>query len=385
LADMPTGPRLGALLAPVEAAAVPDEQLLELLSAQWRQLAYQQARVWAVMAELATRNPMLGVPDGPVWSPDQVFDSAVDEVRAELRLTRRAAQRELEHADAVCALPPVAAALEAGLIDRAKAIVLADGCADLTGEQAARLLAEVLPAAGRVTATGLAERVRRVAIALDPEWAERRYRQALSERRVIGYLNEDGSATVSGQHLPADQAAAALARVNALADAAKRAGAAGRIDHLRAELFLGLLDGQFETMTAAQIVEDIVARFAATQRETEPAVRRTGRGTGVELRVGLGTLLGLDDQPGEVAGWGPVPASVARDLAATQRRSEWRFAIVDEQGRLSFDGTTRHRPTGPRNGPAEKRGGIVELQVPLSLLGDAALAREHPAWAGLGC
>ena len=52
---------------------------------------------------------MLTVPGGPVWTPDQVFDSAVDEIRAELRLTRRAAAREVEHAEAVMALPPVAA------------------------------------------------------------------------------------------------------------------------------------------------------------------------------------------------------------------------------------------------------------------------------------
>src|SRR3954470_15611440 len=145
---MPTGPQLCALLAPIEVGAVPDEQLLELLTAQSRQLAYQQAQLWVTMAEIAKRNPMLTVRGGPAWTPDQVFDSAVDEVRAELRMTRRAATRELEHADAVMALPPVARALAAGAIDRARAIVLADGCWDLTPEQSTKLLAEVLPGAG---------------------------------------------------------------------------------------------------------------------------------------------------------------------------------------------------------------------------------------------
>jgi hypothetical protein len=58
----------------------------------------------------------------------------------------------------------------------------------------------------------------------------------------------------------------------------------------------------------------------------------------------LGTLLGRDDQPGEIAGWGPVPASVARTLTARARTGEWRYAILDGDGRLLFDGTTRHRP-----------------------------------------
>ncbi|MDT4927120.1 MAG: hypothetical protein QOG01_4833, partial [Pseudonocardiales bacterium] len=94
VAGMAPGPQLGAVLAPIEVGAVPDEQLLEVLSAERRQLAHQQGRVWAVMAQLATRDPMLAVAGGPVWTPDQVFESAVDEIRAELRLTRRAARRE---------------------------------------------------------------------------------------------------------------------------------------------------------------------------------------------------------------------------------------------------------------------------------------------------
>src|SRR3954453_18070927 len=61
LGDVPTGAALCALLAPVDARVVPDERLLEVLSAQYRQLAYQQAQVWATMAEVTSRNPMANV------------------------------------------------------------------------------------------------------------------------------------------------------------------------------------------------------------------------------------------------------------------------------------------------------------------------------------
>src|SRR6476469_8071167 len=195
----PTGPELCALLAPAEIGALTDDQLVELLGAEARQLAYQQARVWAAMAEIAHRDPTPNLAPGTYWTADQIFESAVDEVRAELRLTRRSARRELENADGVAELPCVMNAVETGVIDRARAIVLADGCLDLTDEQRTILLDTLLPDAARVTATRLAEKVRRVAIALDPGWAERRYKQAVRERRVIGYLNDDGSATVSGQ------------------------------------------------------------------------------------------------------------------------------------------------------------------------------------------
>ncbi|MDT4926826.1 MAG: hypothetical protein QOG01_4539, partial [Pseudonocardiales bacterium] len=179
VAGMAPGPALCCALAPIEVGAVPDEQLLEVLAAQWRQLSYQQGQVWAVMAQIATRDPMLGIGGGPVWTPDLVFESAVDEIRAELRLTRRAARRELEYADAVTGIARVAQALRAGVLDRRRAVVLAEGCAELTPEQAATLVDEVLPGAGAVTVTALAQRVRRVALALDPGWAERRYRDAV--------------------------------------------------------------------------------------------------------------------------------------------------------------------------------------------------------------
>ncbi len=398
LADVPTGPELCAEIASVQLGAVPDEQLLELLSAQWRQLAYHQGQVWAVLAEIGRREPLPNLPSGAAWSPEQVFESAVDEVRAELRLTRRAARRELEHAEAVAALPRVARALQAGVLNRARAILLADGCLDLTAAQSATLLDELLPGAAAVTVTGLAERVRRVAIALDPGWAERRYRQAVRDRRVIGYLNPDGSATVSGQHLPADQAAAACARVDALAAAAKRAGAGAKIDHLRAALFLGLLDGRFQGLPETAIVNALLRQFrqpgetvddesggdesaggkcaaeyvgaeaksvtpVEQNAESDAAPGPVGPSApagvavptaprGLELRVGLGTLLGLDDHPGEIAGWGPVGAPLARDLANRQHGAEWRFAIVDDDGQWHFDGITRRRPCGADAAPA---------------------------------
>ena len=409
LAGMSPGPELAVRLALIDPHDVPDEQLPQLLNAQNRQLAYQQAQTWATMAEIGQRDPMPNLPGGARWTSTEIFDAAVDEIRAELVLTRRCASAELANAGAVAALPRVMQALSAGAIDRARAIKFAEGCADLTSEQNEALLNEVLPGAAEVTATGLDERIARVAMALDPEWAKRRYRQAVRERRVIGYLNRDGSAVVTGQSLPADDAAAACARVDALAGAAKRAGAATKIDYLRAELFLGLLDGRFHGMTEPAIIAELVRLFPkasseagrpnepvaastaveASAADAEAAVAATGAtvagvSPGVHLRIGLGTLLGIDEQPGEIAGWGPVTAPVARRIAARQRRGEWRYAVVDAEGRLLFDGVTRRRPRGAGSTVARVRSsGIVELHVPLALLTDSDRTDRHPAWAGL--
>jgi hypothetical protein len=103
--------------------------------------------------------------------------------------------------------------------------------------------------------------------------------------------------------------------------------------------------------------------------------------SGVELRIGLAALMGLTDEPGEIAGKGPLIAPVARAIALAKRRAQWRFAILDEHGHLLHQGTTRHRPLDyPTTGAHP--GGIVELHVPTYLL-DPALAEEHPAWAAL--
>jgi hypothetical protein len=104
------------------------------------------------------------------------------------------------------------------------------------------------------------------------------------------------------------------------------------------------------------------------------------------VRVALSTLLGHDQQPGEIPGLGPVPATHARDTVARQRRAEWRYAITDTDGRLIFDGITRRRPRGlPATGPP---GGIIELQIPATLLaelttGDLGARPEAAAWAGV--
>jgi HNH endonuclease len=285
----------------------------------------------------------------------------------------------------------------------------------------------VLADAATVTATALAQRVRRIALALDPGWAERRYHDAVRERRVIGYLNEDGTATVSAQRLDAAQAAAACARIDTLAAAAKRAGASATTDQLRVELFLGLLDARFHGLPETAIITELLRQYP---RPTDPAHNEpsnndptgsdptgsspagssaagsgaagsgpvTGPGSalvgpldaaraawprrGVSVRVGLGTLLGLDEQPGELPGWGTITATVARRITAAQHHSQWRYAILDDQGRLLYDGLTRRRPHGVAS-PVQAVGGIVELHVPLSLLGDPDLASRHPDWAEL--
>jgi hypothetical protein len=63
----------------------------------------------------------------------------------------------------------------------------------------------------------------------------------------------------------------------------------------------------------------------------------------VNVTVGLGMLLGENDQPGELDGYGAIPASMARRIAADPSGT-WRRLITDPAGRLLDYGTCTYRP-----------------------------------------
>src|SRR3954449_4777662 len=260
LATVPPGPRLAALLAAIRPADLTDDAVMDYVHAQSRQLAFQQGEFWASLAEVASRAP-LSFDDEQAWTPERRFDSAVAEIVAELRISHPTAQRELGYALDLQEQPRVAAALRAGQLDRVKAVILTQACVDLTEAHRRKILDAVLPTAATMRVSALKAKVQRIAIALDPGWAERRYREAVRERRVVHHLAEDGTVTLAAENQPAAEAMAAKARLTRLADAAQRAGAHAGADVLRSVLLLGLLDSRFTGLTESQIIADLVAEF----------------------------------------------------------------------------------------------------------------------------
>jgi hypothetical protein len=110
---------------------------------------------------------------------------------------------------------------------------------------------------------------------------------------------------------------------------------------------------------------------------------------GIEVRVGLGTLAGLDDRPGEIPGLGSVGADVARAAVAAQRRGAcWRFAVVDAGGYLLLAGLVRRRPRPHRHrdrpsGFGRVRGGVVELHLTVDELARFATDPALGEWQGV--
>ncbi len=67
--------------------------------------------------------------------------------------------------------------------------------------------------------------------------------------------------------------------------------------------------------------------------------------TKIELRVDATTLMGLDDNPAILSGYGPMTAQHARELAGDET-SEWYRILTDPVSGVVIDhGRTRYRPT----------------------------------------
>ena len=262
LEHTPVGPGLAAALAPLEPTTLTGSQVVDLLKARYRQANHERAQLFAVITEAMRRTQAETVVPEHIWP----VEFAADEIRAALVLTRTATEGLCGLAEDVARrLPTVQAAFADGIIDQPRVRVFSLWTLGLSDPHTAAVVAALLPKAHQLTTAQLIHQIQRHAIALDPDWARRRYERALRGRRVVGRRNEDGTANLSGYDLPTDQVAAACDRLDRLAKAAKQAGHPDPIDHLRADLFLGMTDGSYQGLTDPQILHRLLTQTNLTQ------------------------------------------------------------------------------------------------------------------------
>ncbi len=169
LAQMTPGPELGVLLGGLNISALTGTDLVEVLRARARQLSHEQAQLLAAMVEVGLCDPHAGPDEVARLAPASEY--AADEIRAALAWTRNAAYREYHFAETLLArLPAVFTALDTGAICRSKAWLFTELCAELTDEQTQAVCERLLPDAARLTTGELAARIKKMAIAIDPEW-----------------------------------------------------------------------------------------------------------------------------------------------------------------------------------------------------------------------
>jgi Domain of unknown function (DUF222) len=241
---LPTGPGLAAWLAGQDPAAAAGRDLAGMAGAFRRVASWAQARELELIAHLAARSaaadPKAGLrPDG---RPAHVTDDAAAQVSLELTLSRTGAEAWTGLAVALrWRLPATAAALAEGRIDTYRAKIVAEAVIPLSDRAARAVENQVISHAGDLTYGQMHTAVRRAVIAADPEGAEHRRQAAERRAKVSLYPGQDGTATLVGAWLPAPEAAAAMARICAVAQALKAAGAGGGIHFLRSQALIGLI------------------------------------------------------------------------------------------------------------------------------------------------
>ena len=393
-------------------ADVDDDSLIGVLRG-WRRLAaWAQARELATITELARRRPAGNAPPAPPGQlPARISEFVADEVALALTLTSRAADAELGLALGLADRPATFAALEAGRIDLTRAKIIIEGVSTLDARHADAVEAAVLPRAPGLTTGQLGAAVARAVLAVDPQAAQRRRKDAEKCARVDCWPEPYGTASLAGWHLPSAQALAADKRLCQIAAAWRKQGAAGETDLLRARAYLALLLGLpidappadllppadppvpggpglepapsdttvrpgGTTPAAASTMPDpgSAAPGSTAPGSTGPAsaarpgageagspgnpglrdgLHRAGPGSAlpplagtVNLTVPLTTLLGLDQAPGQAAGYGPLDADTARALAcaaAGHRATRWHITVTAPDGTALAHGTAARR------------------------------------------
>ena len=223
------------------------------------------------------------------------------------------------------------------------------------------------------------KQISRAAVAVDPQAAERRRKDAEAQGRVESWSDPDGTVTLAARGVNPADAAAAEQVLDDAARAYKKAGVGSRLDQLRLQALLDLILGRNPLAALA----DTAAGVRADVNLTLPV-----------FLLPLLTVLGLADNPGEAGRAGIADPDLVRQLAAAAAAaagsgSRWHLTLTNGSGHPighgCADGTPGMNPgkagipvtlrlPGDGNGPGE-----MTFQVhPIPLAGDCDHRHQTP-------
>lgn len=235
-------------------------------------------------------------------------------VAGEVGLARRESQHRAGILVGLAALlaemPHASAAFTAGEVSEWRVTVLARETACLSRADRALADAELGPRLAHLSTGQLCAEARSIAYRLDPHGVVRRIGKAEQERRVTCRPAPDCMTYLTGL-LPAADGVAVFAALTMAADQARAAGDQRSKGQVMADTLVGRVTGR------------------------EPAA---GPGVEVQLVMTDEALLSGSETPARLAGYGPIPASVARRLAEvaldTDRAWVRRLYAAPGEGRL---------------------------------------------------
>lgn len=395
------GAEVVADLERLELPRCSDAEVVEVIKAWQAVESRAKARLWEAVTEFMRRRPREGRGEDPgaPWDRD-VSGFATAEVAAALNLPLSAADNlAAEAAEVQQQYPALVESLGEGRVNPSRFYTVVRGLRGVDDKVAQAVLEAVLPdAEGPVSNGTLRSRLRRAVMRADPEAAVRRCEEAARrDTALVLHPREDAMASLVAT-APAVDLVAVHTAVDAFAKALADAGAPGALAKLRVrslqELVLthpaitGL--GPWQRALGLPVTGDTSRTGGGA-----PAGRERGQATGGvgstaddavggvddEGRLQLGlplseiptfgcgsagrfssltmvaipydVLLGVSEAPGELVGYGPLPAPVARAIAGDQTGT-WQRLVTDPlSGSVQDFGTTRYRP------PAKLAGHVV--------------------------
>ncbi|TWP50647.1 DUF222 domain-containing protein [Lentzea tibetensis] len=241
---------------------------------------------------------------------------ASSEIAAMMHWTRNWTEdRMMVSRDLVSRLPATVDALEKGEIDLYKAQIIHTQTLPLSAEHAAEVEQRVLIKAPEQTSVQMRQRGRRIVMSVDPDGTRERVAEKKAAR-AAGIRSLEDDMAMLWINMPADKAMVSWLRVDKLAEEAKFPGDTRTLNQRRADVIADLLLATPDNASPVQV--QLMVTVSAT------------------------TLMGLDEHPGELEGYGPISADLARELAGD---ATWRRLLTDPaSGALLDVGTSTYRP-----------------------------------------
>jgi len=305
---------------------------IDYLTALERQTAWLQALMQRAIIAVAGNEPSVSNGDDIFFGVDE---AEREDVSTALRLSAGTAQSRIDVARTlVNHLPNTCSALATGDISLAHANVIAKETAaairdGLTEFQIFEVEQRAIAHAEFHTPAQVANQVRTSLARIAPETFEDTVARARDTRRVSCYNDSDGMSTVVAI-LPAADAQVVM---NAIESFIRLAST----DIENRDGSVGASDARSTDMKRA----DALTAIAAASLTSSPVTPHR-RPISINVTVDLPTLLGLAENPGQLAGYGAIPASVARELASD---GKWKRFITDQQtGNLLDYGRESYEP-----------------------------------------
>lgn len=319
----------------------------------------------------------------------QLIDPAREELARALRLTPHAMGSRIKASRDLVGHPQLVDLVSSAGISAWAARLVVLEVADLTEEQSREVVSDVCQKVSRRLASGRrawtsaevgrAARLSRRRVCPEGDLGARE--RAFAQRRVQVFPDHNGMATLVAE-LESTDAHRIHRRLSAIANGLADPLEPRTRDQLRADILVDLLlgagpaghpgapsgvdaprdpHGERDELADLGGRSNARGRVGPDGREAGPRSRTSvaaasaddarpvgghqvirGPRPDIQVIVTIETLIGLADDPAEIPGMGPIPAAVARELAADGRWSAW---VADASGAIVATGTRGYVPS----------------------------------------